>query len=182
MTATRNGVRATDPDDASAVAEAERIGTGLRDLADSHLAEFRLELGRIPRQVSGFHLANLLPENGFDVARALVGSEGTCAVIVAATVALVPVPPAAMLLCLGYRDLVDAARDNAMLLAYAPAAIEGIDSAIVDTMRHLRGADSVVGLPAGSAWLYVDLDGDDSAEVERRGAELVSSCGRRDAS
>jgi FAD/FMN-containing dehydrogenase/Fe-S oxidoreductase len=174
LTATRNGVRATDPDDASAVAEAERIGTGLRDLADSHLGEFRLELGRIPRQVSGFHLANLLPENGFDVARALVGSEGTCAVIVAAAVALVPVPPAAMLLCLGYRDLVDAARDNAMLLAYAPAAIEGIDSAIVDTMRHLRGADSVVGLPEGSAWLYVDLDGDDSAEVERRGTELVS--------
>ncbi|MCQ4120563.1 FAD-binding and (Fe-S)-binding domain-containing protein [Rhodococcus tibetensis] len=174
LTATRNGVRATDPDDASAAAEAERIGTGLRDLADTHLAEFRLELDRIPRQVSGFHLAKLLPENGFDVARALVGSEGTCAVIVAATVALVPVPPAAMLLCLGYRDLVDAARDNAMLLEYAPAAIEGIDSAIVDTMRHLRGADSVVGLPEGSAWLYVDLDGDDAAEVERRGAELVS--------
>ncbi|MFC0453582.1 FAD-binding and (Fe-S)-binding domain-containing protein [Rhodococcus jostii] len=174
LTATRDGLRATDPDDSSAVSEAARISAGLDELTQGHLGDFRLELGRIPRQVSGFHLANLLPENGFDVARALVGSEGTCAVIVAATVALVPVPPAAMLLCLGYRDLVDAARDNAIILDYSPAAIEGIDSAIVDTMRHLRGADSVVGLPDGEAWLYVDLDGDDLAEVELRGAELVS--------
>ena len=174
LTATRDGLRATDPDDSSAVSEAGRIAAGLDALTQEHLGDFRLELGRIPRQVSGFHLANLLPENGFDVARALVGSEGTCAVIVAATVALVPVPPAAMLLCLGYRDLVDAARDNALILAYSPAAIEGIDSAIVDTMRHLRGADSVVGLPDGEAWLYVDLDGEDLAEVKLRGAELVS--------
>ncbi|KAF0959584.1 FAD-binding and (Fe-S)-binding domain-containing protein [Rhodococcus sp. T7] len=174
LTATRDGLRATDPDDAPAVGEAARITAGLDELTQEHLGDFRLELGRIPRQVSGFHLANLLPENGFDVARALVGSEGTCAVIVAATVALVPVPPAAMLLCLGYHDLVDAARDNAIILDYSPAAIEGIDSAIVDTMRHLRGADSVVGLPDGQAWLYVDLDGDDLAEVELRGAELVS--------
>ncbi|UOT02363.1 FAD-binding oxidoreductase [Rhodococcus opacus] len=174
LTATHDGLRATDPEDASAVSEAERIAAGLDELTQEHLGDFRLELGRIPRQVSGFHLANLLPENGFDVARALVGSEGTCAVIVSATVALVPVPPAAMLLCLGYRDLVDAARDNALILAYSPAAIEGIDSAIVDTMRHLRGADSVVGLPDGEAWLYVDLDGEDLAEVKLRGAELVS--------
>ncbi|REE76560.1 FAD/FMN-containing dehydrogenase [Rhodococcus wratislaviensis] len=174
LTATRDGLRATDPDDASAVSEARRIVAGLDELTQEHLGDFRLELGRIPRQVSGFHLANLLPENGFDVARALVGSEGTCAVIVSAIVALVPVPPAAMLLCLGYRDLVDAARDNALILGYSPAAIEGIDSAIVDTMRHLRGADSVVGLPDGEAWLYVDLDGEDLAEVKLRGAELVS--------
>ncbi|WP_072688306.1 FAD-binding and (Fe-S)-binding domain-containing protein [Rhodococcus marinonascens] len=174
LTATRDGLRATDPDDASAVAEAERIAAGLGELTRENRGDFRLELGRIPRQVSGYHLSNLLPENGFDVARALVGSEGTCAVVVAATVALVPVPPAAMLLCLGYRDLVDAARDNAVILEYAPAAIEGIDSAIVDTMRHRRGVDSVMGLPDGEAWLYVDLDGEDLAEVELRGAELVS--------
>ncbi|BCI52297.1 lactate dehydrogenase [Mycolicibacterium litorale] len=173
LTATPDGVRATDPDDAPAVAAAARIAADLHALADDHLADFRLELARFPRQVSGYHLANLLPEHGFNVARALVGSEGTCAVIVGATVSLVPVAPSAMLLCLGYADLVDAARDNALLLRYSPAAIEGIDSLIVDTMRHLRGPDSVVGLPAGNAWLYVDIDGEDRTEVEARGAELV---------
>ncbi|MFZ2174932.1 MAG: FAD-binding oxidoreductase, partial [Rhodococcus sp. (in: high G+C Gram-positive bacteria)] len=100
LTATRSGLRAGDAADAEAVVEAQRLTTGLEGLAGDHLADFRLELDRIPRQVSGYHLGKLLPENGFDVARALVGSEGTCAVIVAATVVLVPVAPAAMLLCL----------------------------------------------------------------------------------
>ncbi|MGV9867511.1 FAD-binding and (Fe-S)-binding domain-containing protein [Rhodococcus koreensis] len=174
LTATRAGLHATTPDDPAAQAEAERITTDLRALTERYMSNFRLELSRIPRQVSGFHLASLLPENGFDIPRALVGSEGTCAIVVAATVALVPVSPAAMLLCLGYHDVVDAARDNTTILDYAPAAIEGIDAAIVDTMRHLRGPDSVVGLPEGNAWLYVDLDGDDLGDVEKRGADLVA--------
>ncbi|WP_029113760.1 FAD-binding and (Fe-S)-binding domain-containing protein [Mycobacterium sp. URHB0044] len=174
LTATSNGVRATEPADTGAVAEATRIESELHALVQTNLASFRLELGRIPRQVSGFHLSNLLPENGFNVARALVGSEGTCAIVVAATVKLVPVPPAAMLLCLGYRDLIDAARDNPVILQYSPAAIEGIDSVIVETMRGLRGSDSVIGLPDGKSWLYVDLDGDDTKEVQRRGGELLA--------
>ncbi|WP_197374068.1 FAD-binding and (Fe-S)-binding domain-containing protein [Mycolicibacterium baixiangningiae] len=178
LTATSDGVYATDPADDSAVAAAERITADLRALTDEHLAEFRLELARFPRQVSGYHLANLLPENGFHVARALVGTEGTCAVVVGATVSLVPVAPSAMLLCLGYADLVDAARDNSLILRYSPAAIEGIDSLIVDTMRHRRGPESVTGLPAGNAWLYVDIDGEDRAEVEARGAELVAELHR----
>ncbi|BBY17066.1 FAD-binding and (Fe-S)-binding domain-containing protein [Mycolicibacterium litorale] len=178
LTATGDGVHATDPTDGSAVAAAAQITADLRALTGEHLAEFRLELARFPRQVSGYHLANLLPENGFRVARALVGTEGTCAVIVGATVSLVPVAPSAMLLCLGYADLVDAARDNSLILRYSPAAIEGIDSLIVDTVRHLRGPDSVVGLPAGNAWLYVDIDGEDRAEVEARGADLVADLQR----
>ncbi|NLU84381.1 FAD-binding oxidoreductase [Rhodococcus sp. HNM0569] len=173
VTATRTGVVATDAGDAEARREAERLTSALHDLAAEYLAEFRLELGRIPRQVSGFHVQNLLPENGFDVARALVGSEGTCAIVVAATVRLVPVPPTAILLCLGYRDIVDAARDTTTILDYDPAALEGIDSKIVDTMRWRRGADSVVGLPEGNAWLYVSLDGDDPAEVHQRRDDLV---------
>ncbi|QNG21220.1 FAD-binding oxidoreductase [Rhodococcus triatomae] len=174
LTATRTGLRATDPADDAAVEAAEMLTDELTALTADHLADFRLELGRIPRQVSGFHLANLLPENGFDVARALVGSEGTCVIVVAATVQLVPVPPNAILLCLGYRDIVDAARDTTTILDYHPAALEGIDSKIVDTMRWRRGTDSVVGLPDGAAWLYVSLDGDDPAEVRDRRDDLIA--------
>ncbi len=106
---TRSGVEAVHSEDAAATDAAERISRELHSLAADNLALFRVELGRIPRQVSGFHLSHLLPENGFDVARALVGSEGTCAVIVSVTVAVVPVPQAALLLCLGYDDVVAAA-------------------------------------------------------------------------
>ncbi len=54
-------------------------------------------------------MGHLLPEHGFDVAAALAGSEGTCAVIVRAKVGLVPKPVTTALLCLGYRDTIDSA-------------------------------------------------------------------------
>lgn len=173
VTATRSGIRATDPADGHAVGRAAEIERALKALVLETMAEFRLELGRIPRQVSGFHLAHLLPENGFDVARALVGSEGSCALVVSATVELVDSPPSALLYILGYEDLIDAARDIETILSYSPAAVEGIDELIVETMRARRGAESVADLPLGHAWLYVDLDGDDIDAISTRGQELL---------
>ncbi|WP_115789613.1 FAD-binding and (Fe-S)-binding domain-containing protein [Arthrobacter silvisoli] len=174
LTATATGLRATDPADAASAARAAALTTSLKDLTHSHLSEFRLELERIKRQVSGYHLANLLPERGFNVARALAGSEGTCAVIVGARMKLVPKPASALLVCLGYADVVDAARDIGTILQFSPAAVEGIDEAIVDTMRFRRGDSSVLGLPEGKAWLYVDLDGDNPGEVQAEADRLLA--------
>jgi FAD/FMN-containing dehydrogenase/Fe-S oxidoreductase len=174
LTATRSGVRSTVPGDDKAAARAAEIEASLRQLCQNHLQDFRLELGRIPRQVSGYHLSHLLPENGFNLARALAGSEGTCAIVVAATVKLVPKPAAALLVSLGYEDVVQAARDVTTILEFSPAAIEGIDEAIVQTMQHRRGAGSVRGLPQGKAWLYVDLDGDDPADVKKQADDLLA--------
>ncbi|MGK7223139.1 FAD-binding and (Fe-S)-binding domain-containing protein [Kocuria flava] len=174
LTATSTGLRATDPDDEVSAARAAQLAESLRALAHENLAAFRLELGRIQRQVSGYHLQNLLPEKKFDVARALVGSEGTCAVVVGARMKLVPKPASALLVCLGYADVVDAARDVPTILEFSPAAVEGTDEAIVETMRFRRGADSVLGLPAGRAWLFVDLDGDDAAAVAAAAERLLA--------
>ncbi|MEW5809333.1 MAG: FAD-binding and (Fe-S)-binding domain-containing protein [Actinomycetota bacterium] len=174
LTATRTGLHATDPADAAAAERASALSADLRALAARYMAHFRLELGRIPRQVSGFQLANLLPENGFDVARALVGSEGACAIVVGATVTLVDVPPSALLLIVAYDDIVDAARDVTTILKYSPAAIEGIDEQIVATMAARRGEDSVAALPPGRAWLYIDLDGDDDATVAEHANTLAA--------
>ncbi len=168
LTAYRGGLRATDPDDEESARRAAEISERLTSLSDQHRAALRTELGRIPRQVSGYHLAHLLPENGFDLARALVGSEGTCAVVVAARMRLVERPGAQVLVVLGYDDVVSAARDVPQLLAVDPAAIEGIDEKIVETMRWRRGPGSVAGMPSGRAWLFVELDGHDRAEVEDR--------------
>ncbi|QCO97250.1 FAD-binding oxidoreductase [Arthrobacter sp. 24S4-2] len=174
LTATATGLRATDPEDKPAAARAAALTDSLRELAHNNLASFRTELGRIQRQVSGYHLANLLPEKGFNVARALVGSEGTCVVVTGARMKLVPKPASALLVCLGYADVVDAARDIETILEFSPAAVEGIDEAIVDTMRFRRGAGAVLGLPEGKAWLYVDLDGDDPAEVHAEAGRLLA--------
>ena len=158
LTATRTGLHATDADDRAAVTRATEITTALRELTAANLAMFRTALETIPRQVSGYHLGKLLPENGFDVARALVGTEGTCAVIISARVRLVPVATSALLLCVGYHSPSDAARDVPAILPFAPSAIEGIDRKIVATMAARRGPDTVAGLPNGSAWLFIDVD------------------------
>ncbi|MEU3889796.1 FAD-binding and (Fe-S)-binding domain-containing protein [Streptomyces sp. NPDC029041] len=168
--ADHRGLRPVDPGDAGAVA---RLESGLRRLVEQNLAPIRTELGRIPRQVSGYQLHHLLPENGFDLARALVGTEGTCAVVTAATVRLVATAQATTLLTLGYDDVVDAAEDVPEILRFSPSAVEGMDEAIVATMRARRGPGSVTGLPAGRAWLYVELEGDDQADVDARAAELL---------
>lgn len=173
LTATETGLRATDPEDVFSSERAVALSDALTRIAQENLKAFRVELGRIPRQVSGYHLENLLPEKRFNVARAVVGSEGTWAVVVGARMKLVPKPATALLVCLGYEDVVDAARDIPTILEFSPAAVEGTDEAIVATMRQRRGPDSVLGLPKGRAWLFVDLDGDDAASVRTQAERLV---------
>ena len=152
--ADRQGMRAHDPADRSMV---EHIAKQLRTIASSYEDALRSEFARSPRQVSGYSAQRLLPEHGFDIARLLVGSEGTLAMVVSATVQLVEVPREKQLLVLGYSSLIDAARDVPRLLTYSPSAIEAIDEAIVETMRLRRGADSVPSLPDGKAWLFVEF-------------------------
>ncbi|WP_168707644.1 FAD-binding and (Fe-S)-binding domain-containing protein [Gordonia paraffinivorans] len=176
LTATRDGLYATDPDDRAAAARAAEIADALKDLAAENLAVLRTELETIPRQVSGYHLAHLLPENGFDVARALVGSEGTCAIVVSAKVRLVPVATSQLLLCVGYRSPSDAARDVPAILPFAPSAIEGIDEKIVATMAARRGRDTVAGLPEGQAWLFIDVD---SESAQAQGESDVPATAKR---
>ncbi|WP_143965565.1 FAD-binding and (Fe-S)-binding domain-containing protein [Gordonia zhaorongruii] len=170
ITASRTGIVPTDPADGEASARAEHLSAELRGLAADHLAAIRMELATIPRQVSGYHLKHLLPEEGFDVARALVGSEGTCAVITAVTVSLVTESARTSMIIAGYADIVDAARDVPLLLPHRPTAIEGVDEVIVATMRQRRGADSVADLPDGRAWLFIEIDEADGSPDARAAA------------
>lgn len=168
------GLRAVDEDDAHSARRARELNEQLKSLAHSHLALLRTELQTIPRQVSGYHLGHLLPENGFNVARALAGSEGTCAVILRARVRLVEKPGPTALLCLGYDSTVDSARDVMTMLALRPSAIEGLDSSIVDIMRHRRGPDSVRSLPRGKAYVMVEFSADTIEEAAARCKSLLA--------
>jgi len=165
LRAGRDFLRAVDETDAHSIARAEEILLDLKSLVQANLAPIRVELQTIPRQVSGYHLGHLLPEHGFDIAGALAGSEGTCAIVVRAKVGLVQKPRTSALLCLGYEDTVESARDVMTILAAKPSAVEGLDVAIVDIMRHRRGATSVDSLPQGNAFLMVEFSGDTIREV-----------------
>ncbi|WP_182171275.1 FAD-binding and (Fe-S)-binding domain-containing protein [Flaviflexus equikiangi] len=128
---------------------------GLTELVDSHLAQIRTHSGRFSRQVSGYSLEHLLPENGRDLAKFLVGSEGTLATVLEAEVALVPLASGTTLIVLGYEDMIRAADAVPAILPLKPLAIEGLDRRLVDIVERARGG--VPELPAGGGWLMVEV-------------------------
>ncbi|MBJ6127080.1 FAD-binding and (Fe-S)-binding domain-containing protein [Microvirga splendida] len=130
---------------------------------------------RIPRRVSGYaDLDKLLPENGFDVAKALVGTEGTCVTILEATLRLIPSPPERILVIVGFADIFQAADAVPLILEHKPLAIEGIDHFLVDSMmrKHLHESDMRL-LPEGCDWLVIEFGGDTEEEAVGKGRQLI---------
>ena len=132
---------------------------------------------RIPRRVSGYNLDELLPENGFNLARALVGSEGTLAVTLSATVRAVPRPKQLVLVALGFSDVYLAADAVPWILEHHPEALEGFDQQLVEFGR-IKGLDSVRLLPSGCAFLVVELGGATLDEARGRGDALMQQAKR----
>ncbi|RBY98141.1 FAD-binding oxidoreductase [Blastococcus sp. TF02-8] len=153
----------------------------LQDVVSGGLATLRTEFGRFGRQVSGYSLEHLLPERGFDVARALVGSEGTLAVVLGATVRLVADAPVRGLVVLGYPTMPEAADATPALLPHEPTAVEGLDSRMVQRLRDVPAA-VVPDLPRGDAWLVVELTGDSEAEVVAKAHGVLADAGALDSS
>ncbi|KYH45987.1 FAD-binding and (Fe-S)-binding domain-containing protein [Branchiibius sp. NY16-3462-2] len=152
----------------------------LRSVVGDNLATIRTEFGRFGRQVSGYAAQDLLPENGFDVTRFLVGSEATLAVCTEATVRLVKDPAYRVLVALGYPDIASAGDAAPSVLQFTPTAIEGIDQRVVQTLIERRGPGAVPPLPAGAAWLFVEISGDDLTEVLDRAGAAAIGCGAID--
>lgn len=152
----------------------------LHDLVAENLALIRTEFGRFKRQVSGYSLEHLLPENGFDVARFLAGTEGTLALVTEATVRLVADAPHTVTVVLGYPTMPDAADDAPTILRHRPTAAEGLDRRMVDVVTRRRGAGSVPPLPAGDGWVFVELGDDDPDRLRRRAGELLRGCAATD--
>lgn len=154
---------------------ASAIAAALRALAATYAEEIRARFPSIPRRVSGYNLDDLLPERGEHLARALVGTEGTCAVILEATVRLVPRPRATALLVLGFPTVEAAAEATPRLLEHRPIALEGFDAAILEGMRR-KGLqrDRGAPLPPGGAWLLVEFGGDHEQEARDRAAACAA--------
>ncbi len=154
--------------------------TGLKSVVHANLAIIRTEFGRFGRQVSGYSLEHLLPENRFDVTRFLAGSEGTLAVIISATVRLVADAPYKITIALGYPTMADAADAAQLIVDHHPTACEGLDRRIVDVVRHTRGDTAVPPLPRGDGWMFVELVGEDVAELRVRADALLATAGASD--
>ncbi|CAN5815509.1 FAD-binding and (Fe-S)-binding domain-containing protein [soil metagenome] len=152
----------------------------LRRLLDRYADLIRERYPKIPRRVSGYNLDDLLPENGFHVARALGGSEGTCVTILGATLDLVPNPPERALLVLGYPNIYEAADHVPAIMELGPIGLEGIDHILKDDMlKKSMNEEDVKLLPKGNGWLLAEFGGETLEEATDK-AQRAKEAIRRD--
>ena len=166
------------------VAEGGRKGEiygKLKDLRDRYADLVRERYPEIPRRVSGYNLDDLLPEKGFDVARAIVGSEGTLATILKAKVRLVYSPPARSLLVLGYPSVYDAGDHVPEILEHGPVGLEGLDAELLKDMK-LRGMhpSEIPMMPDGKGWLLAEFGGETSEESHGKAKETMEALKKAD--
>lgn len=145
------------------------IYAGLRDLRDRYAKLIRNRYPRIPRRVSGYNLDELLPEKGFNVARALVGSESTCVLVLSARMCLLHNPPARALLVIGYPDIFQLADETAWVREFGPIALEGLQESVIRNLER-KGAKHPGSklLPTGDAWLLAEFGADEKSEALER--------------
>ncbi|MBN6037129.1 FAD-binding and (Fe-S)-binding domain-containing protein [Amycolatopsis sp. 195334CR] len=141
----------------------------LRTLVRDHLSLLRTELSPWSRRVSGYGLEHLLPENGTNLAKALVGSEGTCVTVLGAELALAELPRERVLAVLGFESDIAAADAVPSILPWSPLTVEGVDAELVSLLDSSRGTD----LPRGGAWLYVELGADTQQQALARARALT---------
>lgn len=165
--------------DSSSCSEQIKQIPGLKSLVAANLATIRTEFGRFGRQVSGYSLEHLLPENGCALAPFLTGTEGTLGVLTQATVRLVPLPKAPVLVALGFPDMIAAAAAVPKILPLKPLAVEGMDARLVEVVRKHKGSGAVPDLPQGSGWLLCEVGGEgvDEDAALQRARQLADASG-----
>ncbi|MDQ3912424.1 MAG: FAD-binding protein, partial [Actinomycetota bacterium] len=151
----------------------------LRDLRDKYADLIRERYPDIPRRVSGYNLDDLLPEKGFNVARAIVGSEGTLATILRAKVRLVYSPPARSLLVLGYSSVYEAGDHVPQILEHKPTGLEGFEDRLIKDMQE-KGMhpQDIPLLPEGDGWLLVEFGGETTEEAHGKAKRLMEDLKR----
>ncbi len=173
-----------DAASASALARGDRLAELVRAMLairDRNGDSVRAHYPQIPRRVSGYNLDELLPERGFNLARAIVGSEGTCAITTAATLHVVPRPKNVTVLVLGFDDVFRAADQMPWMLAHRPEALEGFDHNLPDFARQKK-MPGVKFLPDGRAFLVVELGGATADEARGRAESMLVEAQRVGAS
>lgn len=144
----------------------------LRDLRNryAHLIRERFRpVSELPRRVSGYNLDELLPERGFNVARALVGTESTCATALEITLMLTPGMFERATVVVAFDDLGSAGDHVAEFMEWKPIGLEALDNRLFKQEQQENVEPE--GLqrlprPGNNAWLLVQFGSDSVEEVE----------------
>src|SRR3984885_10107425 len=169
----------TEAELAQNIAAGGRIGeiySALKQIRDTYADQVRARFPKIPRRVSGYNLDELLPENNFNLARALVGSEGTCAIVLGATLQLVESPPCRTLVGVGFPDIFLAADQVTHILEHKPIGLEGVDGYLLDALRRKqKSLNDLELLPPGDGFLIVEFGADTQSDANAKARAFVAS-------
>ncbi|HEU4700084.1 MAG TPA: FAD-binding and (Fe-S)-binding domain-containing protein [Gemmatimonadales bacterium] len=155
------------------------IYAALKQLRDRYADRIRTGFPKLPRRVSGYNLDELLPENGFHVARALVGTECTCAVTLEATLHLVEAPKARSLVVYGYPDIYHAADHLETILEFEPTALEGLDHLLFEWVKARGREEAAIELlPPGYGFLMVEFGGESKADADAQAERCMAALER----
>ncbi|MFD7160479.1 FAD-binding and (Fe-S)-binding domain-containing protein [Kribbella sp. NPDC059898] len=150
------------------------IYRAMRELCDRYLADIRTGYPKIPRRVSGYNLDSLLPEAGFDIAKALVGSEGTLVTVLHAELRLEKVPGHKTMVVLGYPDIQSAGRAVKRILPHHPWQLEGMDDVLIQLEQAQgRAGKAIRQLPRSRGWLMVQFAGENAEEPRDAAHKLI---------
>ncbi len=148
------------------------IYSKLRNLRDRYADLIRRRyppVSELPRRVSGFNLDELLPERGFSVARALVGTESTCVTVLKATLLLTPALLERVTVVVAYDDICQAGDDVSEIMKWKPIGLEGIDHQLFEDEgieKMHQGGLNRFPKPGKNAWFLVQFGADSAAEAE----------------
>ena len=169
-------LRPLSPDELARMCEADTLeGTcyrTVRRLAAECAEEIDRRYPKILRRVGGYNLDEFVrDDDSFNLARLLVGSEGTLGLVVEARLNLVPLPKAKAVLAIEFEHLLDALGGTPAILEHGPSAVEVMDRFILDHARESPVLDalrrSVLRGDPG-ALLCVEFYADDAAELPQR--------------
>jgi FAD/FMN-containing dehydrogenase/Fe-S oxidoreductase len=111
-----------------------------RELAD----EIERKYPKVLRRVGGYNLDEFVdPARPFNLAKILVGSEGTLAVVASAKINLVPLPTAKAVLAIQFHDLLESLAATPLILKHKPSAVEVMDRSILDYTRSSAALEAV---------------------------------------
>src|SRR6185437_7985883 len=158
---------------------ADELTARLQGLADVWGDRVRAGFPQIPRRISGYNLDRLLPEGGFDVAAALVGTESTCCLVLGAELRLIPSPQHRSLVLLGYDAPWSAADHVPEIMEFEPIGLETFDQKLVDNELRKGFKRHPELLPGGDAWLLVEFGGATREEADAKAERLQSAMRRK---
>src|SRR5262245_29421023 len=144
----------------------------VRRIARASAAEIERRYPKILRRVGGYNLDCFVrPEQPFNLAQLIVGSEGTLGVVVEAKLKLVPLPNAKAVMAIQFDNLLEALEATPAILMHQPSAVEVMDQFILDNTKQSARLDRmrqtfIAGDPG--ALLCVEFYGDRAQDLPPR--------------